>query len=535
MRSIALAILAMPLLTAAFCAVAAAGDPPAPLPLGEAATFAVDDPLSRDANQPPEPPKQAAPNSPQGKENDAASAQDNGGKAKDKDTEEKKDEEKKDEGETAAAKCWNFHAQTTVVLQGDSGFPAQYSGPNSLNPAGERQQTLSADLFAGLRLWHGAELHADLLMWQGFGLSQTFGIEAFPNGDAYKAGTETADVMGARLFIRQTYGLGGEQEDVPDGPFTLAGKQDISRLTFTVGRFTPTDICDRNAYANDPHTQFLNWATNINLAWDYASDEVGYTTGLAVELNQPDWALRYGFFQMPSVQNGFTAEDQFLCWPGAGADGPFFKSWGMMVELERRYKVDDHPGAIRYLAFLNQANMASYAIAAAMLQQNPPGPNVPQGTGADVPPGSMAYRYKYGFGLNWEQELAKNVGVFSRLGWNDGHEEAWTYSDANWTASLGFSVKGERWHRPDDTIGLAGIFSGASRAQQEFLEAGGLGILNGDGALSYDCEKVMETYYAVPIGKTGQFMLDYQLVCDPAFNSARGPVSIFGARLHFDF
>jgi high affinity Mn2+ porin len=534
MRSIPVSILATALLTAGLFSVAAADDPPAPLAFGAATTFAADDPLARDANQPPEPPNQAAPNSPQGKDKDTASTQDNGEKKKDKDAEEKKDEEKKDEGETAAAKCWNFHAQTTVVVQGDSGFPAQYSGPNSLNSAGERQQTLSADLFAGLRLWRGAELHADLLMWQGFGLSQTFGVEAFPNADAYKAGTAIPDFTAAHLFIRQTFGLGGEQEDVPDGPFTLAGKQDISRLTFTVGRLSITDVFDHNIYASDPHTQFLNWATAANLAWDYAADQIGFTTGLAVELNQPDWALRYGFFQMPSVQNGFTAEDQILTWPGAGADGPFFRSWAMAVELERRYKVDDHPGAIRYLAWVNQADMASYAIAAAMLQQNPP-VNVPQGTGADVPPASMAFRYKFGFGLNWEQELAKNVGVFSRLGWNDGHEEAWAYTDANWTASLGLSVKGARWNRPDDTVGLVGIFSGASRAQQEFLEAGGLGIENGDGALSYDCEKVMETYYAVPIGKTGQFMLDYQLVCDPAFNSARGPVSIFGARLHFDF
>ena len=90
---------------------------------------------------------------------------------------------------------------------------------------------------------------------------------------------------------------------------------------------------------------------------------------------------------------------------------------------------------------------------------------------------AFAYRYKYGFGLNWEQEIAKNVGMFSRLGWNDGHEVAWTYTDANWSASLGVSVKGEAWHRPDDTFGLAGILSGASRDQKEFLEAGGTGIL----------------------------------------------------------
>ena len=178
--------------------------------------------------------------------------------------EEKKEGEKTEKGRQERRRWCPSDGTSTLkprpFAQGDPGFPAKYSGPNSLNSAGERQETLAADLFAGVRLWNGAEMHADALMWQGFGLSNTFGIEAFPNGDAYKAGTEIPDFMFAHLFIRQTFGLGGEQEDVPDGQLTLAGKQDISRLTFTVGRFTPTDIFDNNTYANDPHTQFLNWA-----------------------------------------------------------------------------------------------------------------------------------------------------------------------------------------------------------------------------------------------------------------------------------
>ena len=80
----------------------------------------------------------------------------------------------------------------------------------------------------------------------------------------------------------------------------MADQEDVSRLTFTLGRFSPLDICDNNTYAQDPHTQFMNWAMMGNLAWDYGQDTVGFTTGLAVELNQPKWALRYGFFQMPA-------------------------------------------------------------------------------------------------------------------------------------------------------------------------------------------------------------------------------------------
>jgi high affinity Mn2+ porin len=137
---------------------------------------------------------------------------------------------------------WNWHVQNTDIEQGDWGFPARYSGPNSLKSKGQQQETVTLDLFAGVRLWRGAEAHVDGLMWQGFGLSKTFGIEAFPDSDAYKLGTEIPYLMFAHLFIRQTIGLGGEQEAVPDDMLTLAGEQDISRLTFTIGKFTPLDI-----------------------------------------------------------------------------------------------------------------------------------------------------------------------------------------------------------------------------------------------------------------------------------------------------
>ena len=244
---------------------------------------------------------------------------------------EKKEGEKKDEEKEPKEQWFNLHAQATIVAQGDPPFSANYSGPNSLNPAGERQNTLAADLFVGMRLWQGAEVHADALMWEGHGLSDTFGIEDFTNGDAYKAGTDIPDFMFAHLLVRQTFGFGGEQEDVPDGALTLAGKQDVSRLTVTVGRFTPTDMFDNNTYAKDPHTQFLNWAACSMLTWDFPSDSVGYTTGISMELNQPDWALRYGFFQMPGTENGFTADDRIFKWPSEGSGGSFGNYSGLLT------------------------------------------------------------------------------------------------------------------------------------------------------------------------------------------------------------
>ncbi|MGO8926585.1 MAG: carbohydrate porin [Limisphaerales bacterium] len=411
----------------------------------------------------------------------------------------------------AQEQFWNWHAQNTDIVQGDPGFPAQYSGPNSLNSGGQVRETVSLDLFSGVRLWRGAEAHFDGLMWQGFGLSKTLGVEGFPDGEAFRLGTKVPNVTIARLFIRQTIGLGGEQETVEDDQLHLGGKQDVSRITLTLGKLSAKDIFDNNTYANDPRTQFMNWGLMANEAWDFPADSIGYETGFAAELNQPHWSVRYGFFQMPEVSNGMAQDQHYL------------EAWGMVTEFERRYTVNGHPGTVRFLAYLNSAHMGSYQAAL----DSPIRP-------ADID-ATRAYRYKYGFGLNAEQEIIKNVGVFARLGWSDGQNEAWVFSDVDQTATLGLSIKGEFWGRANDTFGLAGVLSGISHVHQEFFEAGGTGILAGDGALNYGWEKVLETYYDFQIWKTLHGAVDYQFVTNPAYNRDRGPVSILGARLHWEF
>jgi len=97
-------------------------------------------------------------------------------------------------------------------------------------------------------------------------LSKTLGIEGFPNAEAYRYGVTIPNVNLPRGFIRQTFGLGGEQEVVEDDALHLAGKVDVSRITLTVGKMSVHDIFDNNAYAADPRRQFLNWGTTANLA-----------------------------------------------------------------------------------------------------------------------------------------------------------------------------------------------------------------------------------------------------------------------------
>ena len=204
-------------------------------------------------------------------------------------------------------------------------------------------------------------------------------------------------------------------------------------------------------------------------------------------------------------------------------DTHYLEAWGMVTEFERRYAVNGHPGAVRLLAYLNSAHMGSYQDAL----NSPIRP-------ADIE-ATRAYRYKYGFGLNVEQEIIKNVGAFARLGWSDGQTEAWVFADVDRTATLGLSIKGEFWRRAKRHV------RPGWSAQRHLARSSG--VLCGrrhrhprrGRRLNYGLEKIMETYYDFQIWKTLHGALDYQFISNPAYNRARGPVSVLGARLHWSF
>ena len=159
---------------------------------------------------------------------------------------------------------WSLHAQATGIGQGHLGFHSPYEGPNSLSPDPEARDTVTATFFLGRRLWQGAAIYANPEVTQGTGLSDTLGVAGFPNGEATRAGTETPRINLARLFLRQTIGLGGGTERVEPDANQLGGVRDRNHLTFTVGKLAAVDLFDGNAISHDPRTQFMNWALMDN-------------------------------------------------------------------------------------------------------------------------------------------------------------------------------------------------------------------------------------------------------------------------------
>ncbi len=408
---------------------------------------------------------------------------------------------------------WGLHVQATNVSQWHPAFPAAYSGQNSMNPAASNNETSDVTLYAGVRMFDQGELWINPEIDQGFGLSNTLGMAGFPSGEAYKVGANAPYQRLPRLFYRKVFDLGGDEQRVESGLNQLAGSQTSDNLVLTLGKFSVVDVFDTNSYAHDPRMDFMNWSIIESGAFDYAADAWGYTYGASLEWTRSRWTLRGGFFDLSKTPNSTKLD-------------PTFAQHEYVGEIEERHTLFGHEGKLKLLGFVNSGLMGSYADALRLARQTSSTPDT-----ALVRRGAT----NSGFALNFEQQLGSDLGAFARASYNDGAQEAFDFTEINRSVSTGLSLKGNSWNRPGDTFGLAMVANGLSGAARDYFSAGGMGILIGDGHLHYGLEKIMESYYSIQASQHLYVSLDYQYVVNPAYNRDRGPVNLYGARLHFEY
>jgi high affinity Mn2+ porin len=413
-----------------------------------------------------------------------------------------------------ADQIWAIHGQATVTAQATPAFHAAYSGPNSLFAGGQGRETADITLYAGLRLWRGAELWINPEVDQGFGLSDTFGVAGFPSGEAYKVGARDPYLKLPRLFVRETIDLGGESQSVDPDLNQLDGRQTADRIVVTLGKFGVTDLFDTNGYAHDPRSDFMNWTLIDTGTFDYAADAWGYTYGAAVEWYQGPWTMRAGVFNLSTTPNSPDLVSNF-------------SQFQTVLELEQRHRWFGRDGKMAVTGFMTRGRMGSFedALRRAALTGQP----------ADIT-AVRRYQGRGGVSVNVEQGLTDDLGLFIRAGLADGHKEAFEFTDVDKSIAAGLSLKGKAWGRGDDVVGLAGVVNGVSKVEERFFDAGGLGILIGDGRLTRPGpEQIVEAYYDLAVVKGVNLTFDYQFIDNPAYNRDRGPVSVFGARLHAQF
>jgi high affinity Mn2+ porin len=223
--------------------------------------------------------------------------------------------------------------------------------------------------------------------------------------------------------------------------------------------------------------------------------------------------VRGGLFDLSIVPNSTELDQRFsqVQWVG---------------EIERRYKLWGRDGKVAMTGFLTRGRMGSFADAIQLA--------LATGTTANIA-AVRQYASRGGVGLNWEQQINDQLGVFARAGWANGNREPYEFTDVDRTIAAGLQLNGKQWGRPDDTVGLGGVVNGITSVHREFLNLGGLGILVGDGQLPhYAPEQIVEAYYSLPLF-SWRVTFDYQFINHPGYNADRGPASVIATRFRTQF
>jgi high affinity Mn2+ porin len=407
----------------------------------------------------------------------------------------------------------NFHFQLTSVTQYKFPLSAPYTGTNSLTTIDESASTLTATIFWGARLWKGAAIYLNPEVAGGSGISSARGVAAFTNGEAFRVGDPKPAFYAARAYIKQIINLGGDSHYIGEGANEVYKTRTKKYVIAAVGKFSIADFFDNNSYSHDPRSQFFNWGLMSNGAWDYPANVRGYTWGAMLEYGTEKFKVRAATTLVPQEANGNDL------------DLSVSKANSSVVEIEKPIQLFQRKGIVRLLGYYTQAHMGNYNQAI-----------IENTTSPDITSTRVYGRTKYGWGINFEQELAKGVGFFARASWNDGKNETWAFTEIDRSASAGLYFKGERWKRDDDAFGIGTVMSGLSTDHRNYLAAGGYGFIIGDGALNYGAEWVTEFYYKAKLfSDTFYLTANYQFVVNPAYNMDRGPAHVIGLRAHVEF
>jgi high affinity Mn2+ porin len=408
---------------------------------------------------------------------------------------------------------FNLHFQTTYVYQYKPSFRSPYQGANSLIGEEENQNSITATLYLGIKLWKGSAFYFNPELAGGSGLSGALGMAGSSNGETFRVGSPSPALYFARYYLQQQFKLGNEKEWQEDDANQLAGYTPKNYLNLYLGKFSLGDLFDNNEFSNSPRTQFMNWSLMSNGAWDHAANVRGYTYSLSTELHINKTSFKLGFATLPKEANGKELNTNFKDSFALAING----------EIDREYTIHKKKGNIRILIYHNNANMGRYEEASVM-----PFP--------DIKYTRKLGRTKWGWGVNWDQELNNTTGLFARAGWNDGKNETWAFTEIDKTISSGVSFNGKAWKRKEDNAGIAVVVNGLSREHKTYLAKGGSGFIIGDGVLNYGPETIAELYYSVKPVKTPLWITgDYQFAINPGYNKDRGPVHMFSLRLHTEF
>ncbi|MBI3371872.1 MAG: carbohydrate porin [Betaproteobacteria bacterium] len=344
-----------------------------------------------------------------------------------------------------------------------------------------------------------SKLFGHFRVGQGRGIAPNLTSFVGPNASSFQLGTaippENSAVLLAQAYYRAEIPL-------PFGGFKPHSRE---KLTVNFGKMDPFAFFDQNAAANDETRQFLaspfvhNALLDNPMAANIGADGFGFSPGARVAYrnerskNEP-WGLSFGVF-------------------GAGRSTNFsegFRSPFQIAQAETTRRFGGLTG--NYRAFLWRNGQAPTFL------------RDPSDLNANL------LRPHRGGGVNFDQRVDDYVTLFGRLGWASGDGLPFDR-----VLALGAEIGGSYWSRGADALGVA---FGVNRSSEEFrnrsarvVDAAGRPVF---GFAAHGAEQVAEIYYRFRVHQNFEISPDFQLIRDPAGNSAARPLKLVGIRIQLN-
>ncbi len=435
---------------------------------------------------------------------------------------------------------WNAYGQFTYISNWKLPFssPLKYQALENLNqrslvPGAERSFSMTFTAYLGAKLWKGAEVYVVPEVISLKPLSHLTGLGgAIQNAELQKTGGETPVLYMSRAYLQQTFELGGEPAPHSSALMQLGTTTKARRIVVRVGDFSILDFMSKSSFTGDLRQQFMNMAFLTHSAYDFAADARGYAYGAEAELWWDDFTLRAARLTAPEHPNQ------------EAIDFRVGEHYGDQIEVEHRHTLLGQAGAVRVLGYRNRESMGRFDDAIAAYRANPGdnaaacGDRFNYGSANPGAPDLCWVRknnVKMGIGIDIEQNLSHDIGVFFRGMYSDGQSEVYSFVSSDRSVSTGVLAKGTSWKRPHDLAGVAFGLSWLSQAHIDYLRLGGVDGFIGDGAINPAAEHVVEAFYSVNFLRSFWLTGDYQHIQNPAYNADRGPVEVLSGRLHVEF
>ena len=238
----------------------------------------------------------------------------------------------------------NFHSQFTATWQGYPAIRSPYQGPNSLPGGGEAREVMDATLFAGFRLWQGAELWVDPEIDQGFGIGDTHGLAGYANGESYKLGFGTPYARVQRYFVRQTIDLGGESKRLrptsisspaPNLQSPCADRRQVLRRRY----FRHEQICEQR------EDRFYELVAHQCRHLRLCGRRLGYTLRCGRRVVHGTLDVARGVFDLSATPAGGDSPNSY----GSTAT---FNQLEYVGEIEERHELMGQPGKVKVTGFV---------------------------------------------------------------------------------------------------------------------------------------------------------------------------------------